>query len=119
MESTNIKLIGYNILPSFNQEFSVNRFYDIISSDLEEIKYLLHVQSINHDGLPYDEWINFDLKLSNKFIETTKLHSFILKKIYECNKMNSNLISTIIFEDGKGDFNEKITDICIAYYKYV
>ena len=105
MESTTIKLMGYKILPSFNEEFTINRFYDVISSDLEEIKYLLHVQSINHDGLPYDEWIAFDLALSNNFTATTELYSYLLDSINKSNKINSDLISSIIFEDGKGDFN--------------
>jgi hypothetical protein len=33
--------------------------------------------------------------------------------------MNSDLASSIVFEDGKDNFDEKINDICIAYYKYI
>ena len=116
MRPTTLKLIGYNTLLSFNEEFSVNRFYDIVTPGLEERKYTLHVQSINHDGLPYDEWITFDLTSSNHFSATVELHTYLLKSVSKSNKINSDLVSCIIFEDGKGDFNEKVKDICIAYY---
>ena len=33
--------------------------------------------------------------------------------------MNSDLINSIKFEDGKHDFDEKVKDIYIAYYKYI
>ena len=33
--------------------------------------------------------------------------------------MNSNLASSIIFEDGKNNFDEKVKDISITYYKYL
>ena len=114
-----LKLIGHVTLLSFNEEFSVNRFYDIITYGLIEAKYILHVESINHDGIPYDEWIIFDLTLSDTFTAVTQLHSYLLKNISKCNKMNSDLASSIVFEDGKDSFNEKVKDICIAYYKYI
>lgn len=119
MKSTTIKLIGYNILHSFNEEYSINRFYDIITPGLEEAIYLLHVQSINHDGMPYDEWITLDLTLSNKFTAITELHTYILNSVNKSNKMNSDLISSITFEDGKSNFDEKVKDVCIAYYQYI
>lgn len=54
--NTTLKLIGYDTLPSFNEEFSVNQFYDIVVSHLSsDIKYVLHVASINHDGIPFSE----------------------------------------------------------------
>ena len=57
MVPSTLKLIGYDTLPSFNEEFSVNHFYDIIDSHLTslDIKYVLHVSSINHDGIPFSE----------------------------------------------------------------
>lgn len=33
--------------------------------------------------------------------------------------MNSGLANSIVFEDGKGDFDEKVKDISITYYKYL
>jgi hypothetical protein len=57
MAPSTLKLIGYDTLSSFNEEFSVNHFYDIIDSHLTslDIKYVLHVSSINHDGIPFSE----------------------------------------------------------------
>ena len=56
MTPTTLKLIGYDILPFFNKEFSVNHFYDIITSYITlDIKYVLHITSINHDGIPFSE----------------------------------------------------------------
>ena len=53
-----LKLIGYDTLPSFGntqEEFSIDRFYDTIMTGLINIEYILHVESIHHDGIPYDE----------------------------------------------------------------
>jgi hypothetical protein len=53
-----LKLIGYDTLPYFGNtqdEFSINRFYDIIMSGLVDTEYILHVESLHHDGIPYDE----------------------------------------------------------------
>lgn len=117
-----LKLIGYDNLPSFGntqEEFSIDRFYDLIMTGLINIEYILHVESLHHDGIPYDEWISFDLRSSDTFTVVAELHSYLLNSIDKCNKMNSNLASSIIFEDGKGDFDSKIKEICIAYYKYI
>jgi hypothetical protein len=57
MAPITLKLIGYDTLPSFNEKFSVNHLYDIVTSHLTslDIKYVLHVASINHDGIPFSE----------------------------------------------------------------
>jgi hypothetical protein len=33
--------------------------------------------------------------------------------------MNNDLANSIIFEDGKSDFDEKVKDISITYYRYL
>jgi len=115
-----LKLIGHVTLLSFNEEFSVNRFYDIIESYLTlDTKYVLHVASINHDGIPFSEWITFDVTSSNTFDAVIELRYYIFNIIDKCNNMNSDLASSITFEDGKGGFDEKVKDICITYYKYL
>lgn len=121
MSPTTLKLLGYDTLLSFvdTEKFTINRFYDIITTGLINNKYVLHVESINHDGIPYNEWIVFDLTSSNTFAAATELHSYILNSINISNKMNSDLLSSITFEDGKGDFDEKVKDISIAYYRYL
>ena len=118
---TTLKLIGYDTLSSFNEEFSVNHFYDIITSHLTslDIKYVLHVASINHDGIPFSEWITFDVSSSNTFDAVLELRYYILNTIDKCNKMNNDLADSIIFEDSEDNFDEKVKDISITYYKYL
>ena len=96
-------LIGYDTLPSFNEEFSVNHFYGIVASRLTSLnsEYLLHIVSYNQDGITSNEWITFDLSSSNTNTAVMELHSYILNAIDKCNKMNKDIVSSIIFEDGK------------------
>lgn len=117
-----LKLIGYDTLPYFGNtqdEFSINRFYDIIMSGLVDTEYILHVESLHHDGIPYDEWIKFDLRSSDAFTAVAELHSYLLNSISICNNMNGGLAGPYTTKDGKGDFDEKIKDIFIVYYEYI
>lgn len=116
---SNLKLIGYDVLPSFCEEFSVNRFYDVVTFGLKDVKYILYVESINHDGIPCKEWYIFDLTLENVFTTSTKLYSYITNIINERNKINTDLANSIICEDDKNSFNVMIKDISITYYRYI
>lgn len=120
MNPKTLKLIGCDTLLCFNEEFSINHFYDIVVSHFAlDIKYVLHVASVNHDGIPFSEWITFDASSGNTFDAVSELRYYILYIIDKCNKMNSSLASSIVFEDGKDNFDEKVKDICITYYRYI
>ena len=116
-----LRWFGYNTFPSFNEEFSINKFYDIITSDITSFdsEYILHIRSFDYNGFPLNEWVVFDTSSSNTFTLINKLYFQILNSVDKCNKLNSNLASSIIFEDGKSNFDEKIKHISITYYKYI
>lgn len=118
---TSLKLIGHDNLFSFNEWFSANHFYDIIAPRLTSLDtiYVLHITSYNHYGIPFSEWITVDLSKSSTYIAVMELHSYINNTVNKCNKMNSDLASSIIFEDGKDDLDVKVKSIYITYYIYL
>jgi len=119
----NLRWIGYHSLPFFNEEFSVSSFYDIIMIHIPCLnkKYVLHVQSIKSNGIPLDEWIIFDTSSSNALVAVTELYSCILHRINICNKLNNNIASSVIFEDGGTyhNFDKEIKGISLMYYIYI
>ena len=122
----NLRWIGYHNLPFFNEEFSVSYFYDIIMTHIPCLnkEYVLHVKSINYNGIPLDEWIIFDASSSSALVAVTELYSCILHSINICNKLNKNVASSVISEDGTGDnFDKEIKKISLTFYmsikKYV
>ena len=116
---TNLKFIGHNLLPSFDNNFSINQFFDIVTSHFSssETEYILHVVSVGFNGIPLNEWIKFDTSLTNLFDGVTELQSYILSRINICHKINSTIAKSISDDDNKF-FENKIKYIHITYYTF-
>jgi len=115
----NLRWIGYHNLPFFNEEFSVSYFYNIIIAHIPCLhkEYVLHAQSIKYNGIPLDEWIIFDASSSSALVAVTELYSCLLHNINKCNKLNKNVASSVIFEDGTDDsFDKEIKKVSLTFY---
>jgi len=118
---TNLKLLGHDTFFNF-KDSSINYFYDIVTSSLPslDVKYVLHIESKDHNGVNINEWIAFDVTSCDIFTGIMTLHSHISDSIDKYNKFNNDLASTIIFEDGKDLlYNGIIRHINITYYTYI
>jgi len=116
-----LRWIGYNTFPFFNEEFSINKFYDIVTSDITsfDCEYILHIKSFDYNGLPLNKWVVFDTSSCNTYTLVSKLYYQILNSVDKCNEYNNEIASTVIFEDGKSNFDEKIKHVSITYYRYI
>jgi len=119
---TNLKLIGNSFIPCYNENFSVNCLYDIVTPYFSstDTEYALHVVSVDFKGVPLDEWIKIDI--SNTFVFDTilELHDYLLNRIENCHKINNDIVKSIVFKDGE-DFKydkNKNMNIFISYYTH-
>jgi hypothetical protein len=61
--------------------------------------------------------IVFDTRKLDTFTAVMELHSYILHNINKCNKLNKNVVYSVIFEDGTEDnFDREIKEISLIYY---
>jgi len=118
-EFKNLKYIGENTFYSF-ENFSINYFYDIVSSNLPTLdkKYILYIESVDYTGISYSEWLVFDVTVSNLFTAVEELHFHLLNSINKHSIFSNDLISTIIFEDDKDRvIDDTIKHINITFYE--
>jgi hypothetical protein len=113
----NLKQIGHSFFPSFEKS-SVNYFCDKVAIYLTlNVEYTLHIEFLNTDGSYLtSDIINLDISLFDTFETIVELHFYILNRIDSHNNKYYDAISSIIFEDGKDNFNDIIKDVSITYY---